>query len=207
MPWTFAKNIDPDVSIQDMSLIQVYDILLQCFSSSTEEPKPVLIPNMRDKASDTAKAFVHLFIQRKCTGGEDQELIDQLKKKNTTPLSWRGYWGDYDLVSTLGLVDTLLGHDVSIPWNKLASPFDHHSWLSHILLYRAWDTVRDTGKLTPDVTGFIEYTMALDPPVSPSIGTDCLLMIGLLVGMPIHADDLLVRDKRSVSVNGGDAVF
>jgi len=214
--WMFARNFDSDVSnailgfipeivwhsgIQDTPLIQVYDVLLQCFSPSTEESKPVLIPHMRDKASDAAKAFVHLFIQRQCIGDEDQELIDQLTKKSKTPLSWRRYGSDQDLDSTLGLVDKLLGHDVSIPWTKYLLSFDHHSWLSHILLYRAWDTTRDTGKLTSDVTGFIEYTMSLDPPAASSIETDCLLMVGLLVGMPIHTDDLLVSDKRFVPTN------
>lgn len=216
--WMFARNIDSDVSnailgfipeivwhsgIQDTPLIQVYDVLLQCFSPSTEESKPVLIPHMRDKASDASKAFVHLFIQRQCIGDEDQELIDQLKKKSKFPLSWRRYGNDHDLDSMLGLVDKLLEHDVTIPWTKFLLSFNHHSWLSHILLYRAWDTTRDTGKLTSDVTGFIEYTMSLDPPATSSIETDCLLMIGLLVGMPIHTDDLLVGDKRSVHVNAG----
>ena len=219
--WMFARNIDSDVSnailgfipeivwhsgIQDTPLIQVYDVLLQCFSPSTEESKPVLIPHMRDKASDAAKAFVHLFIQRQCIGDEDQELIDQLKKKSKTPLSWRRYGSDQDLDSTLGLVDRLLEHDISIPWNKFVLSFNHHSWLSHILLYRAWDTIRDAGKLTSEVTGFIEYTMALDPPAASSIETDCLLMIGLLVGIPIHTDDLLVSDKRSVRTSDDDAI-
>ena len=213
LSWMFARNIDSDVSnailgfipeivwhsgIQDTPLIQVYDVLLQCFSPSTEESKPVLIPHMRDKASDASKAFVHLFIQRQCIGDEDQELIDQLKKKSKSPLSWRRYGSDHDLDSMFGLVDKLLEHDISVPWTKFVLSFNHHSWLSHILLYRAWDTTRECGKLTSDVTGFIEYTMALDPPATSSIETDCLLMIGLLVGIPIHTDDLLVSDKRSV---------
>lgn len=208
--WMFARNIDSDVSnailgfipeivwhsgIQSTPLIQVYDVLLQCFSPSTEESKPVLIPHMREKATDAAKAFIHLFIQRQCIGDEDQELIDQLKKKSNTPLSWRKQGNDQDLDSMLGLVDKLLEHDVTISWNKFVLSFNHHSWLSHILLYRAWDTTRDNGNLTPDVAGFIEYTMALDPPAASAIETDCLLMIGLLVGIPIHTDDLLVSDK------------
>ena len=98
-------------------------------------------------------------------------------------------------------MDKLFGHDVTIPWTKFVLSFNHHSWLSHILLYRAWDTTRDAGKLTSDVTGFIEYMMALDPPTTSSIETDCLLMVGLLVGMPIHTDDLLISDKRYVPVN------
>jgi hypothetical protein len=162
----------------------IYDVLLQCFSPSTAESKPALIPHIRNKASDAAKAFVHLFIQRQCIGGEDQE-------KSKTPLSWRRYESDPDLESTLGLVDKLLGHDVTIPWTKFVLSFDYHSWLSHILLYRAWDT-RDAGKLTSDVTGFIECAMALDLPAATSIETDCLLMAGLLVWMPIHTDDLLI---------------
>ena len=221
--WMFARNIDSDVSnailgfipeivwhsgIQNTPLIQVYDVLLQCFSPSTEESKPVLIPHMREKATDAAKAFIHLFIQRQCIGDEDQELIDQLKKKSNTPLSWRKQGNDQDLDSMLGLVDKLLEHDVTISWNKFVLSFNHHSWLSHILLYRAWDTTRDNGKLTPDVAGFIEYTMALDPPAASAIETDCLLMVGLLVGIPIHTDDLLVSDKRSVVAwNPRDTVY
>jgi hypothetical protein len=43
--------------------------------------------------------------------------------------------------------------------------------------------------------------MALDPPTASSIETDCLLMVGLLIGMPIHTDDLLISDKRYLLVN------
>jgi hypothetical protein len=212
-----ARNIDYDVSkailgfipeiawhsgIQDTPLVQVYDVLLQCFSPSTAESKPSLIPHMCGKTSDAVEAFVHLFIQRQCISDEDQELIGQLTKKSKTPLSWRRYESGPDLESTLGPVDKLLGHDVAIPWTKFVLSFNHHSWLSHILLYRAWDTTRDNGKLTSDATGFIKYTMALDPPATvSSIETDYLLMVGLLVGIPIHTDDLSTGDKRYVPVN------
>jgi hypothetical protein len=217
----FARKIDSDVSnailgptpeivwhsgIQDTPLIQVYDVPLQCFSPSTEESKPVLIPHMHDKASDAAKGFIHLFVQRQCIGDEDQELIDQLKKESDTPLSWRRSGTDQDLDSMLGLVDKLLEHDVTIPWTKFVLSLSHHSWLGHILLYRARDTTLDTGKLTSDVAGFVEYTMALDPPAASSIETDCLLMIGLLVGMPVRAGGSSVSDKRSVLGNAGGDV-
>jgi hypothetical protein len=43
--------------------------------------------------------------------------------------------------------------------------------------------------------------MAPDPPAPPSIEADCLLTVGLLVGMPIHAGGLLISDKRYVPVN------
>jgi hypothetical protein len=104
-----------------------------------------LVPHIHDKASDTVKAFVHLFIQRQCIGDEDQELIGQLTKKSKTPLNWRRYESDPDLESTLGLVDKLLGRDVTIPWTKFVLSPNRHSCLSHILLYRASDTTRDLG--------------------------------------------------------------
>jgi hypothetical protein len=88
-------------------------------------------------------------------------------KRSKTPLSWRRYESDPDFESTLGLVDKLFRHDFTIQWTKFVLSFNHR-WLSHILLYRAWDTTRDTGKLMSDVTGFIEYTMALDPPTTSS---------------------------------------
>jgi hypothetical protein len=173
----------------------IYDVLLQCFNPSTAESKPVLIPHIHDKASDAAKAFVHLFIQRRRIGDEDQELIGQLTKESKTPLNLRRYESDPDLESTLGLVDKLLGRDVTIPWTKFVLSSNRHS------CYWAWDTTRDTGKLTSDVIGFIEYTMALDPPAASSIETDCLRMVGLLTGMPIRAEDLLIGNKRYVPVN------
>jgi hypothetical protein len=147
----FARNIDSDVSnailgfipeivwhsgIQDTPLIQVYDILLQCFSPSIAESKPILIPHMRDKASDAAKSFVHLFIQRQSICGQDEELIQRLTMKSKTPLNWRRYESDPDLESTPGPVDRLPGHDVTIPWTKFVLSFDYRGWLSHILLYQ-----------------------------------------------------------------------
>ena len=98
----FTRNIGLDVSnvilileivwhsgIQNTPLIQVYRVLLQCFSPSTTESKPVLVPHMRDKASDAAKAFVHLFIRRQCIDDGGQELTEQLTSKSKTPWSWQ----------------------------------------------------------------------------------------------------------------------
>ena len=48
--------------------------------------------------------------------------------------------------------------------------------------------------------------MALDPPAASSIETDCLLMVGLLVGMLIHTDDSLISGERYVPMNDGGAM-
>jgi hypothetical protein len=98
---------------------------------STAESKLVPIPHMRDKACDAAKAFIHLFIQRRCIGDEDQELIEQLTKKSKTPSSWRRYESEPDFESTLGLVDKLLGHDVIIPWIEFVLSPNRHSVEPH----------------------------------------------------------------------------
>jgi len=62
-------------------------------------------------------------------------------------------------------------------------------------LYRTWDTIGTTDVLSPDVTCFIKHSLSLDPQPPAAIVADCLLMIGLVLGIGIHVDDLSVVDK------------
>jgi hypothetical protein len=111
----------------------------------------------------------------------------------------RRYESDSDLESTLGILDCVLGVDEPVmSWEKFTLTTPHHSWMAHILLYRAWDTIGTTGVLSEDVTCFVECTLSLNPPPPDTIVADCLLITGLILGIGIHVDDLSVVDKRYV---------
>ena len=67
----------------------------------------------------------------------------------------------------------------------------HRAWMSHVFLYCAWHE----GQVSEVVVGFVENSMSLKPP-SDIVITDCLFIIGLIIGIPFHVSDIIVRDKR-----------
>jgi hypothetical protein len=68
--------------------------------------------------------------------------------------------------------------------------------MGHILLYRAWDVIKRGETLPDDIKGFVLHSLRLEPPPPAPIVTDCLFIIGLVLGIKLHIDDLLVIDKR-----------
>jgi len=111
----------------------------------------------------------------------------------------RHYEGDSDLEYTLNMIDIVLGVPVpALAWQAFTFTISHHSWMSHILLYRAWDNIGTANGLSEDVSDFIKYSLSLEPPPAAAVVAGCLLMIGLILGIGIHVDDLSVVDKRCV---------
>ena len=68
--------------------------------------------------------------------------------------------------------------------------------MGHILLYRARDVLGKDKLLPDDVGEFVLHSLQLDPPPPAPIVMDCLFIIGLVLGIKLHVDDLLVIDKR-----------
>jgi len=68
--------------------------------------------------------------------------------------------------------------------------------MDHILLYRAWDVLNKGEALPDDIEEFALHSLQLEPPPPVPIVAGCLLTIGLLLGIKLHVDDLLVVDKR-----------
>jgi hypothetical protein len=104
--------------------------------------------------------------------------------------------GDSDLGSTLGIIDRVFGNFDRMDWQNFSFTVQHHTWMAHILLYRAWDVLGKGGSLPDDIKGFVLHSLRLDPPPPAPIVADCLFIIGLVLGIGFHIDDLLVRDKR-----------
>ena len=205
--WMFDRTLDSDRVLAILDFIPdvvwhsgicivpvaiVFQIFEKCFTYS--DGNAALIPRLRARAYAAGRALVHLAIQRKCIG---EESCDPLKEFRGAQRSygWRSY--DNDLDSVLALVDRLLGNNRPISWKGYKFTDAHQRWLSHVLLYRAWDHLCYSPKLPDDVEEFVVLALSTDD-MHPAVVADCLFIISLLIGLPLHVDDLATTDKRSV---------
>jgi len=177
--------------IKNVPLVRVYDILRDCFDFSG--PSPAVTPKSRNVAYLSARAFVHIELQRRCITQYEEHKQDSWKVLCTKhlPLSSADYYADPDLKAVLFMVDMTLGCDHAFSWEEIQMTPPHHAWMSHVLLYRAWHE----GQVSEVVMDFVENSMSLKPP-SDTVITDCLFIIGLMIGVPFHVSDITVRDKR-----------
>ena len=210
--WMFEMSMDADVILAIMKFIpevvwhagirtipleRLYDTALECFDRSSGVP--VVIPKLKTKAYLSAKALLHLAIQRKCIGHEsDNAVFKSISSRHPVIGSTR--YEDYsDLESTLGIIDRVFGDYDDMHWQTFSFSTPHHAWMSHILLYRAWDVIRKGESFRDDIKEFVLYSLRLEPPPPAPIVTDCLFIIGLVLGIKLHIDDLLVIDKRYIT--------
>jgi hypothetical protein len=206
--WMFEMSLDADVIMAIMKFIpdvvwhagirttpleRLYGMVVECFDFSNG--RPVVIPKLRKKAYLSAKALLHLAIQRKCIGNEsDVAIFTSISRLH--PVMGSEHQGDSDLESTLGIIDRVFGNFDRMDWQNFSFTVPHHTWMAHILLYRAWDVLGKGEPLPDDIKGFVLHSLRLDPPPPAPIVADCLFIIGLVLGIGFHIDDLLVRDKR-----------
>lgn len=203
--WVFDRPIDPDETtaifdfitevvwhsgICEVPLANVFEIFDKCFDYSKGNPR--LIPRLRDRAYKAGRALVHLGVQRRCIGEENGDPLEGLR-------GTRGYYSscsyDNDLDSILNIVDRLFGNPRPIDWSKFEFSEPHQRWLSHILLYRAWDHLCYSSKLPDDVEAFVTHAFSSTETHSAVIA-DCLFIISLMIGIPLHLDYLAISDKR-----------
>ena len=180
--------------IQTTPLERLYDTVVECFDQSSGHP--VVIPKLKEKAYLSAKALVHLAIQRKCIGNDsdkDKAVFESISNPRLT-MGSEHCKGDSDLESTLGIIDRVFGVPEPIRWENFSFGVQHQAWMGHILLYRAWDAIRTGESLPDDTKEFVLHT--LRSKLSAPIVADCLFIIGLVLGIELHIDDLLVADKR-----------
>ena len=179
--------------IKNVPLKRIYDILMDCFDFSG--PSPVVIPRMRDVAYLSAKAFAHIELQRRCITQCEDHNQDSWKALcvNHRLLSHIDCGSDSDLNAVLFVVDTTLGYN-GPSWKQARMTPAHHAWMSHVFIYRAWHE-HGNGLLSEDVMDFVENSMSLRPP-GDGVITDCLFIIGLMIGIRFNISDITVRDKR-----------
>ena len=174
-------------------LKRCYEILLQSFD--IVDGQPTLIPQLRNLAYLSARAFCHIFIQSGSDAQGNDKVMASLRQRHLT----LGHQEtDSNLQSALGLTDRLLGIDSEIEWASFQLSSAHHLWVSDILLHHACNLVAagKQQKVYDEVATFVQDTFSLEPPAALSIDTNCVLMVGLLVDIPVHPDDLLVSGEK-----------
>ena len=191
--WTmyFIPELVWHSGIKNVPLKRIYDILIDCFDFSG--PNPVVIPGWQYVAYLSARAFAHIALQRRCITKYEEHKQDSWKAlcANHPVLSPTDYGRDPDLEMVLFMVDMTLGYGNGITWEHTEMTPVHHAWMSHVFLYHVWHE----GKLSEAVIDFVESSMTLEPP-NDIVITDCLFIIGLMIGVPFHINDITVRDKR-----------
>ena len=209
--WMFDTSMDADATMAIMRFIpevvwhagirntplkRIYDTVLERFDRSSGHP--VVISKQRDITYLSAKAFLHLVIQRKCLSNEtDEAIFKSISDKHS--IAWSGHYdGDSDLEATLGIIDRVFDGPKSMRWQNFTFTIPHHTWMGHILLYHAWDIVKYGGLLPDYIKEFVLHSFRLDPPPPAQIVADCLLIVGLVLGIKLHISDLFVADKRWV---------
>ena len=190
----FIPEIVWHAGIRTTPVKRLYSAVLDCFDRSSG--RLVVIPKLRNEAYLGAKALLHLIIQRRCIGdGSDEPRFKSISDRHQI-MGSEHYEGDSDLQSTLSIIDRVLDKFGPISWQNFSPTVTHLAWMSHILLYRAWDAHRKGRPLPDDVNQFVLHTFRLDPPPRAQVATDCLLIIGLVIGIKLHIEDLLIIDKR-----------
>ena len=214
----FQMSIDADVSMAIMKFIpeivwytgirtapleKLYDTVVECFDQSSGHP--VVIPKFKEKAYLSAKALVHLAIQRKCIGNDSDKAVFESISNRLLLMGSEHYEKQSDLESTLGIVDRVFVPEPIPPDHKQPGPMrwdnfsfnnEHRAWMAHILLYRAWDAITKRQPLPDDTKEFVLHSLRLVPPPPARIIADCLFIVGLVLGIQLCVDDLLVVDKR-----------
>lgn len=187
-------------------LKRCYEILFQSFDIIDGQPIP--IPRLRNLAYLSARAFCHIFIQSGSDAQGQDKILASLRERHIG-LSLGYHENDSNLLSVLGLTDRLLGIDQNIEWPSFQLSSAHHLWVSDILLHHACNLVA-AGKqhqVYDEVAVFIQDTFSLEPPAALSVDTNCVLMVGLLVDIPVHPDDLLVSGEKKRCVKFSKVVI
>ena len=188
--WTPDHLQDADSS--SSALVRSYELLWEAFDNDYAT-QPALLRGMRDQAFAAAKAFVHIFIQGDYSS--DDPVTSTLRNLHIPLYSSSSLKDDANLRSVVGIVDNLLGVRKPIQWSELQLTQLHRLWLSNVLLYRAWYATKRGSRISDDVGGFVKHSLSSDPRPRLAVVTDCVLVVGLIVGQPLHEADLLVLEK------------
>ena len=212
--WMFERSMDPDVILDIMKFIpeiiwhtgihntpleKLYDTVLECFDNSTGSL--IVAPKFRDKAYLSAKAFLHLAIQRKYMGdGSDTDVFDVISLRHQQYVGSKYYESDADLDSTLAMIDHVFANANSkaIPWQDFFFTSPHHTWMSRILLCYAWGALKGGSPLPTEVRGFVRRSLALVPPPPAQTVRDCLYIVGMALKIRFVDDDPNVTNIRLV---------
>jgi hypothetical protein len=158
-----------------------------CYDDADRLSDPMIVEK-RDKAYVTLKAYTHLYAQRR--GVDDIPIFN---RKVVRYVEHPILKPDHRILLTLTLLCGRLD-DKFPPLNGFLSDVSIHdlTWMLHIIIHRLKkdEPVHDH----IHIHEFIRSVLERDH--GPPVLTDCLLAIGLTIGMTVHINDLMVFDKR-----------
>lgn len=189
--WTPDHLQDTDST--NSALVRSYELLSESFDKDYTM-QPVLLREMRGRAFAAAKSFIHIFIQGDYTS--ENPIIATLRDRHIPLGSSPSLRNNADLRSVIGIVDAVLGVRKPVQWPKLPLSPLHQLWFSHILLFRAWYATKHGAHIPDFVTGFVKHSLGSNPRPRLAVITDCVLVVGFIVGYPLHEADLLVWRKK-----------
>ena len=191
----FIPEIDWASNVRRVPVLEVCDSLSQSFEFQ-KDGRVFVRPGMKEQAYGSAKALLHLRVQRLCADLNDNPHITTQKFKLLF-----GYRSkeDHELESTLWVLDAISDGEKEIPWKKFTLGDSHCCWMSYILRCRTWAVLRTRNTLTKDILGFVRYSFSREPPLPRQVIADCLLMIYMIIEWPQEfSGEMLIKDKRSV---------
>ena len=209
----FKMSMDPDVilaivkfipkivwhnDIQTTPLEKLYDTALECIDNSSGSP--VVAPKFRDKAYLSAKALVHLGIQRKCMGnGSDTHAFTSISRQHIT-IGSRHYEEDSDLEYTLAWWIASLGPATPRRCAGANSPSLTPTMLGWLVFFSTVHSTPWRMAIYP-MTSANSYATLFDRTLFP-LHRSCRIVCSLLVwssGSPCTlSKDQYGVDKRSV---------
>jgi hypothetical protein len=185
----FAQDIPWHAEIKGAPLKEIYGTLISCFDF-THSGTPTLNPRLRDLAYLSAKTFAYIHVQQRCippvTG------FGWRPDESHEPLGLGASGDDPDLRSALIMVDKALGYNAGVigdDFQRLNSV--HHLWMSHLFVYYARRNL-----LIDDVSAFVQRSLDLKQSPKKEVITDCLHMIGILLGIHPGDETITKWDKR-----------
>jgi Family of unknown function (DUF6535) len=160
---------------------------------------PATFDNTKKNAYATAKALLHLYVQRRCVNGRELPQLSQEIYFGTH----EGIW-DNELESTLWMIDHIILGNEQIIWPKFNDDTEistpHLSWISHVLLYHMWASRQQQIKAPVDLDGLdkiLAKIWSCRKSLSLSTVADCIMIRCLTLGMQIHVRDLSAIDRKS----------
>ena len=191
----FIPEVNWASDVRRMPLLEVSRSLSRSFEF-LQDGRVHIRPGMKEQAYESAKALLHMRLQRLCAGFTDDPGDIPL-----TLGSLLGYHSkeNHALESTLQVLDAVFNGDKEISWEEFTFSDAHHCLLSHVLRCRAWVTLRTRDTLTQDVSGFVKHAFSKVSLPPPRVIADCLLIVKMTLGvLPDFDDRILIKDKRFV---------
>ena len=192
----FIPEVNWTSDVRRVPLLDVFDCLRRSFEFR-KDGKVLVRPGMREQAYESAKALLHLRIQRLCAYATDDVRVVALKIGSFLR---NRPWEDHELESTLQVLDAVFNGEKEIRWQEFVFSDAHYSWLSHVLRCRAWVTLRTQETPTKEVLGFVRHSLSKDHLPPSRVIADSLLIVNMMIGrLPQLDERMLIKDKRCVS--------